>query len=59
MHTEIHKWYSPNLGRDMELKVYGYYGKTFIVFPRSRGKYFDFEGQGMIDKISSFIDGVK
>jgi esterase/lipase superfamily enzyme len=59
MHTEVHKWYSPSLGKDMEFKVYGHYGKTFIVFPCSRGRYFDFEGQGMIDKISSYIDGGK
>ena len=56
MHTEVHKWYSPELGKDMELKVYGHYGKSFIVFPCSRGRYFDFEGQGMIDKISGYID---
>jgi len=59
MHTEIHKWYSPNLGKDMGLKIYGHYGKTFIVFPCSRGRYFDFEGQGMIGKISSWIDNCK
>ena len=56
MHTEVHKWYSPNLGKDMGLKVYGHCGKAFIVFPCSRGRYFDFEGLGMVDKISSYID---
>ena len=25
MHSEYHKWYSPRLGREMELKVYGHY----------------------------------
>jgi len=59
MHTEVHKWYSPNLGKEMELKVYGHYGQAFIVFPTSKGRYFDYEGQGMIDKISSFIDSGK
>ena len=59
MHTEVHKWFSPNLGKEMELKIYGNYGKAFIVFPCSRGRYFDFEGQGMIDKISSFINSGK
>jgi esterase/lipase superfamily enzyme len=59
MHTEIHKWYSPNLGKEMELKIYGHYGQSFVVFPCSRGRYFDFEGRGMVDKISYFINSGK
>jgi len=59
MHTEVHRWYSPNLGKEMELKIYGHYGQTFIVFPTSKGRYFDYEGQGMIDKISPFINSGK
>lgn len=59
MHTEIHKWFSPNLGKEMELKVYGHYGQAFISFPCSKGRYFDFEGQGMIAKISHFIESGK
>jgi esterase/lipase superfamily enzyme len=59
MHTEYHKWFSPNLGKDMELKVYGHYGQAYIVFPTSKGHYNDYEGMGMVDKISSFIDGGK
>ncbi len=59
MHTEHHKWFSNSLNKDMELKVYGHYGKPFIVFPCSQGRFFDFEGMGMIDKISHFIDSGK
>ena len=33
MHIEEHFWHSPNLGRDMAMKVYGYWGAPFIVFP--------------------------
>lgn len=59
MHKEYHKWYSPNLDKEMEMNIYGHYGKPFIVFPCSRGRFFDFEGQGMIDKISQFIEDGK
>ncbi|MCP4178261.1 MAG: esterase family protein [bacterium] len=59
MHTEYHKWFSPNLGKDMQLKIYGHYGQSFIVFPTSKGHFNDYEGMGMVDKISSFIDGGK
>ena len=59
MHVEEHQWWSNNLKRDMALKIYGHWGKPFIVFPCSRGRYFDYEGLGMIDAIAGFINGGK
>ncbi len=56
MHTEYHQWWSPHLNRNMELKVYGHWGKPYIVFPCSRGRFFDFEGMGMVDRISGYIN---
>jgi esterase/lipase superfamily enzyme len=57
MHTEEHRWVSPSLGHEMTLKVYGHWGIPLIVFPCSRGRYFDYEGMGMTGAIGSFIDG--
>ena len=59
MHTEEQRWFSPNLNREMALKIYGHWGKPFIVFPCSSGRYFDYEGMGMINAIERFIDGGK
>jgi esterase/lipase superfamily enzyme len=56
MHTEYHRWHSPRLHRDMELKVYGHWGKPYIVFPCSRGRFFDYEGMGMIDAVAGHLD---
>jgi esterase/lipase superfamily enzyme len=56
MHTEHHRWHSPHLNRDMELTVYGHWGKPYIVFPSSCGRHFDFEGMGMVAAIQGFID---
>ncbi len=56
MQIEEHQWFSPNLNKDMALKVYGHWGKPMLVFPCSLGRYFDYEGMGMIDSISDFID---
>ena len=56
MHVEDHRWHSPNLGREMALRVYGHWGAPIIVFPCSRGRYFDYEGMGMIAAIAGFID---
>ena len=56
MQTEYHKWFSPILGHDMELKVYGYYGKPVLVFPAQGGSFHEFEDFGMIGKLESFIE---
>ena len=59
MHVEHHQWRSDHLNRDMALKVYGHWGKPVIVFPCSRGRYFDYEGMGMIEAIAGFINAGK
>jgi esterase/lipase superfamily enzyme len=51
MNREYHKWYSPSLGRDMELLVFGHGGMPVIVFPTSMGRFFDYENRHMISII--------
>ena len=31
MKIDYHKWWSPSLGQDMEIKVYGFYGKPSVL----------------------------
>ena len=54
MHYE--KWYSPSLGRDMELKVYGRGGKPVLFIPCQDGRFFDFENFGMLDIWAPFLE---
>ena len=56
MQIEYHKWFSSNLGQDMELKVYGYYGKPVLVFPAQGGSFHEFEDFGMIAILTPFIE---
>lgn len=56
MNVEYHKWWSPNLGHDMELKVYGHGGKAVLVFPTSSGSFYEYEDFGMVEACKSFID---
>lgn len=42
------EWYSPNLGRDMEILVFGHQGVPVVVFPTSCGRFYEFEDQGMV-----------
>ena len=48
MHREYHKLYSPRLGREMELLVFGHGGMPALVFPTSMGRFYDYEDRGMI-----------
>lgn len=56
MHIEYHRWYSPALGHEMELKLYGHYGQPVMVFPAQNGRFYDFEGFGMIEACSELIE---
>jgi esterase/lipase superfamily enzyme len=56
MQIEYHKWFSPALGQDMEMKVYGYFGKPVLVFPAQAGSFHEFEDFGMISVLAPFIE---
>lgn len=55
MNTEYHIWHSPNLGREMALKVYGHAGKPLLMFPCAGGRFFEAEDFGMIEALRGFI----
>ncbi len=56
MRRDYHNWYSQRLGRHMELLVYGHAGYPLLVFPTSKGRFYEFEDNGMIHEISGKID---
>ncbi|MDQ3950853.1 MAG: esterase, partial [Gemmatimonadota bacterium] len=48
MHRDYRRWFSPALGRDMELLIFGHSGARVLVFPTSMGRFFEWEDRGMI-----------
>ena len=56
MQIEHHKWFSPSLGHDMELKVHGFYGKPVLVFPAQESSFHEFEDMGMLGAVASFVE---
>lgn len=56
MNREYHRWYSPALNRDMELLVFGHAGARVLVFPTSRGKFYEWEDRGMMDALRQHLD---
>ncbi|HUA99304.1 MAG TPA: alpha/beta hydrolase-fold protein [Terracidiphilus sp.] len=57
MSREYHKWFSPRLGRDMELLVFGHAGLPVLVFPTSGGRFYEFEDRGFVGALWGKLDG--
>lgn len=57
MHIEYHKEYSHQLSRDMEFKVYGHGGKPALAIPCQNGRFFDWEGFGMLETLGDYLEG--
>jgi esterase/lipase superfamily enzyme len=56
MKREYHKWFSPSLGRDMELLVFGHTGYPVIVFPTSCGRFYEFEDRHMVRTVQDKLE---
>ena len=56
MNIEERSWFSPALGHDIGLKVYGHDGRPVIAFPSQDGRYWDFESWGMVEACAGLID---
>lgn len=56
MNREYHRWFSPTLHRDMELLVFGHGGARVLIFPTSRGKYFEWEDRGMVHALRGHVE---
>ena len=56
MRREERRWFSSNLGHDMDLIVYGSGGLPLICFPSQDGRVTDWEGFGMADCVADLID---
>jgi esterase/lipase superfamily enzyme len=53
---EYYKWHSPSLNRDIEMLVFGHAGQPVILFPTSKGSYYQNKDQGMIDAAHWFVE---
>src|SRR6266508_3293658 len=56
MHREYHRWFSPSLGRDMELLVHGHAGSRVLVFPTSMGRFYEWENRGMTGALGEHLE---
>jgi esterase/lipase superfamily enzyme len=59
LNEEYHKWYSPAVGRDFEMLAFGRGGYPVILFPTSRGSYFQNKDQGLIETARWLLENEK
>ena len=57
MNREYHRWHSRELGRDMEMLVFGHAGLPVVVFPTSQARFYEFEDHGMVAALADKLDG--
>ncbi len=53
------KWYSPVIGKEMEMLVYGHEGYPVIIFPTTMGSYFEATDFGLIKAAKWFLENGK
>lgn len=56
MKEEYVKWYSPNLGREIETLIYGHQGYPVLIFPSSQGRYYEAKDFHLIDSVKWFLE---
>ena len=59
MEINYYKWYSYELNRDMEYKIYGTKGKPFIYFPTQFNRFYEAEDKGVVETLSYLIESGK
>ena len=52
-------WYSPALGKEMPVAVYGHYGFALLLIPTAAADYLEYERFQLIDAIAPFIEAGK
>ena len=55
MREQYHKWYSNRIGREFEMLTFGYAGIPLLLFPTSKGTYYQCKDFGLVDTLEIFI----
>jgi esterase/lipase superfamily enzyme len=57
MRRDYQRWWSRDLGRDMELLLFGHAGRPLLVFPTSMGTFYEYENAGMVAAVADKLEG--
>ena len=56
MHREHVRWFSPSLGREMDMLVFGHEGARVLVFPTSMGRFYEWEDRRMVATLGESLE---
>ncbi len=56
MERTYHQWHSKHLGRKMEILLFGHSGDPVMLFPTSRGRFYQNEDFGLVAAMADRID---
>lgn len=56
MQEDYIKWYSPNLSADFEMLTFGHGGYPIVLFPTSKGRYYENKDFKLIESAGHLID---
>ncbi len=56
MHREFKQWYSPSLGREMRMLIFGHGGIPILAFPSSMGSFYEWEDFKMVASLSEQLE---
>ncbi|MFN2431295.1 MAG: esterase family protein [Gemmatimonadota bacterium] len=57
MHRDHVGWFSPSLGRGMELLWFGHWGRPVLAFPTSAARFYELEDFGLVGALTDKIEG--
>lgn len=55
-HEHLHRWYSPNLSREIEVLAFGHQGYPVILFPTSMGRFYENKDFKLIESAAWYLD---
>jgi esterase/lipase superfamily enzyme len=59
MERKLSSWYSPSLGREMPIAMYGHHGFALLMVPTAAADYLEYERFQMMDYLAPFVDAGK
>jgi esterase/lipase superfamily enzyme len=59
MQRELFGWYSPNLGEDAPIAIYGHYGFALLMVPTAGADYLEYERFQLMDELRPIVEAGK
>lgn len=59
MNRELFSWYSPNLGEEAPIAIYGHYGFALLLVPTAAADYLEYERFQMMESLQPIIESGK